>query len=315
MSPSSLLVTLGLASCAAAFPGLSGSRQKDNLLARAAVATSSTIASPSGLPAWHPPVAGEVRSPCPGLNALANHDICPRNGKGYTIPILTDCLAKGLNMGPDFSLFVGTAGIASNPNPLAMYFDLDMISRHNVVIEHDASLSRADAFTGDNRSFNQTIWDTVTKYFDGSNVATIPTAAKAKYNRVVTEKNRDPGFSYGPVQFVFSYGETAIYLSTMGDPKTGVAPVNYINALFQEERLPYNEGWRPTKDPTTLSSLGAMVVALNAANGEIVPEGLILGEYSLKAALIGLNSVTGQIGNAALYARAQLTGAVKALLG
>ncbi|TKX22569.1 sterigmatocystin biosynthesis peroxidase-like protein 3 [Elsinoe australis] len=314
MAPSSLLIA-ALAATASAFPGMAGTRVRLNLLPRRAAAAPAATPASSSFPAWHPPTSGEVRSPCPGLNALANHDICPRSGKGYTIPLLTSCLAAGLNMGADFSLFVGTAGIASNPNPLALYFDLDMLSRHNVVIEHDASLSRADVSTGDNRSFNQTIWNTVTAYFAGQANATIPTAAKAKYNRVTTEKARDPNFSYGPAQFIFSYGETAIYLSTMGDPTTGVAPVEYVKALFEEERLPYAEGWRKTQQPTTLASLGAMVLQLNAANGEIIPEGLILGEYSLKAALIGLNSVTGQIGNTALYARAQLTGALKALLG
>lgn len=213
-------------------------------------------------------------------------------------------------MGADFSLFVGTAGIGSNPNPELLYFDLDMLDKHDFVIEHDASLSRADASTGDDHSFNQTIWDTVTAYFAGQQNATIDTAAKAKFQRVTTEAARDPDFSYGPVQFIFSYGETAIYLSTMGDPVTGSAPVEYIQSLFEEERLPYEEGWRPTVLPTTLTSLGAMVFELNIANGEELPEGLILSEHTLKAALIGLNAVTGDVENPALYALAQLTGAL-----
>lgn len=216
-------------------------------------------------------------------------------------------------MGADFSLFVGTAGIGSNPNPLSLYFDLDMLDKHDFVIEHDASLSRADASTGNNYSFNQTIWNTVTAYFAGQQNATIPTAAKAKFNRVQTEAGRDPAFSYGPVQFIFSYGETAIYLSTMGDPTTGSAPVDFVNILFEQERLPYNEGWRPTVAPTTLSSLGQMIFELNIANGEEIPEGLIIGEHSLQAALIGLNAITGDIDDAGLYAIAQLTGAVSAL--
>lgn len=218
-------------------------------------------------------------------------------------------------MGADFSLFVGTAGIGSNPDPALLYFDLDMLDKHDFVIEHDASLSRADASTGNNYSFNQTIWDTVTAYFAGQTNATIPTAAKAKYNRVTTETARDADFSYGPAQFIFSYGETAIYLSTMGDPTTGVAPVEFLNSLFEEERLPYEQGWRPTKESTTLASLAAMVFELNLANGEEIPEGLIVSEHSLKAALIGVDAITGDVQNAPLYAIAQLTGAVTDLLG
>ena len=216
-------------------------------------------------------------------------------------------------MGSDFSLFVGTAGIGSNPNPLALSFDLDMLSKHDVVIEHDASLSRADASTGDNHSFNQSIWNSVLAYYSGQSAATIPVAAKAKFNRVVTEEARDKSFSYGPAQFLFSYGETAIYLSVMGDPVTGVAPLGYVNSLFEEERLPYEQGWRRPGTPVTLASLGAMILELNAANGEEVPEGLIVGEHSLQAVLVGLDAVTGDVSNPALYALAKLTGALAVL--
>ena len=258
-----------------------------------------------------------VRSPCPGLNSLANHDICPRSGKGYTIPILVDCLKRGLNVGADFALVVGTAGIGSNPSPLTsgLYFDLDMLDRHDFLIEHDASLSRADASTGNNYSFNQTIWDTVLDYYTGMEDATIPVASKARFNRVKTEAARDPNFSYSPVQFILSYGETALYLSTMGDPITGVAPLEYVRSLFEEERLPYELGWQPPKTTTTLASLGAMALKLNAASGEQVPEGVILGEKSLRAVLIGLNAATGEIENNAVYGLAKLTGALGSLTG
>jgi hypothetical protein len=241
------------------------------------------------------PRSGDVRSPCPGLNSLANHDICPRSGKGYTVPILTKCLKEGLNVGADFALVVGTTGIGSNPNPLTLKFDLDQLDRHNIFIEHDASLSRQDTALGDNHSFNKTIWDTVLNYYAGQSTTSIPVAAKAKYNRVTTEASRDPKFFYGPVQFVLSYGETALYLSTMGDPITGVAPIEYVRALFEEERLPYAEGWKPTTQTTTLATLGAMALELNAANGEVLPEGLILGESSLRAVFKGLDPITGKV--------------------
>lgn len=215
-----------------------------------------------------------------------------------------------MNIGADFTLLIGTAGIGSNPSPLELSFDLDMLDRHDVFIEHDASLSRADASTGNDYSFNQTIWDTVLAYYTGMTDATISVAAKAKFNRVTTEDARDPEFTYGPTQFVLSYGETALYLSTMGDPTTGVAPLDFVNSLFEEERLPYEQGWRPTVEPTTLASLGQMIIELNAANGEVVPEGLILGSHSLGAVLVGLDGVTGDVANPALYAVAELTGAL-----
>ncbi|KAH0388881.1 Cloroperoxidase [Aureobasidium sp. EXF-12298] len=314
MKSSSVLLIGALAQYASAFPGMGNLRRDPSLLSLKplvkAVTTSSSTSS--NYPAWHPPQSGEVRSPCPGLNTLANHDICPRSGKGYTIPILIDCLQKGFNVGADFTLLIGTAGIGSNPDPLTsgLYFDLDMLDRHDFLIEHDASLSRADASTGNNYSFNQTIFDTVLAYYSGMDNTSIPVAAKAKFNRVNTEASRDPNFSYGPVQFILSYGETALYLSTMGDPVTGVAPLEYVRSLFEEERLPYELGWQPPQTPTTLASLAAMLIELNAASGEQIPEGVILGENSLKAVLIGLNAATGEIENDTLYTLANLTGAL-----
>jgi len=327
MKSSSVLLAGALAQYASAFPGMGNTRREAGLLplkplVKAVTASVSGSASTStststNYPAWHPPQNGEVRSPCPGLNSLANHDICPRSGKGYTIPILIDCLKRGLNVDADFATVVGTAGIGSNPSPLTsgLYFDLDMLDRHDFLIEHDASLSRADASTGNNYSFNQTIWDTVLAYYSGMSSTSIPVASKARFNRVRTEAARDPDFSYSPVQFILSYGETALYLSTMGDPITGVAPLEYVRSLFEQEKLPYELGWQPPKTPTTLASLGAMALQLNAASGEAVPEGVILGENSLRAVLIGLNAATGEIENNAVYALAKLTGAVSSLTG
>lgn len=337
MKSSSVLLVGVLAQYASAFPGMGNTRREAGLLPLKPLvkAVSTSASASSNFPAWHPPQNGEgtnpsipvqseyrsdqstVRSPCPGLNSLANHDICPRSGKGYTIPILTDCLKRGLNVGADFALVVGTAGIGSNPSPLTsgLYFDLDMLDRHDFLIEHDGSLSRADASTGNDYSFNQTIWDTVLAYYSGMTNATIPVASKARFNRISTEAARDPNFSYSPVQFILSYGETALYLSTMGDPITGVAPLDFVRSLFEEERLPYELGWQPPKTTTTLASLGAMALELNAASGEQVPEGVILGEKSLRAVLLGLNAATGEIENNAVYSLAKLTGALGSLTG
>jgi len=85
--------------------------------------------------------------------------------------------------------------------------------------------------------------------------------------------------------------------------------------LFEEEKLPYELGWQPPKTTTTLASLGAMALQLNLASGEQVPEGVILGEKSLRAALIGLNAATGEIENNVVYAVAKLTGALGSLTG
>jgi len=53
-----------------------------------------------------------------------------------------------------------------------------------------------------------------------------------RYNRVTTEEKRDPKFTYTPQQFILSYGETALYLSVLGDPTHGFAPLDYVKVFF-----------------------------------------------------------------------------------
>lgn len=213
-----------------------------------------------------------------------------------TIPVLIQGLSSGLNVGPDFATAIGLAGSLSNPNfnVLAPSFDLDMLDEHNFPIEHDASLSRQDAYFGNDHSFNQTVWDTVLEYFPNDSTFTIPPAAEARYARVQTESKRDPTFTYGPQQFVLSYGETALYLSTMGDPITGVAPYNYVQSLFEQERLPYELGWTPPTTQTNFGTLAAMIGKLiSATPNATIPQGLLITANTVKIAFEGGNPVTG----------------------
>jgi hypothetical protein len=46
---------------------------------------------------------------------------------------------------------------------------------------------------------------------------------------------------------------------------------------------------------TTVATLGAMQVELSKASGETMPEGLVLGESSLRAVFKGLDPITGKV--------------------
>ena len=46
---------------------------------------------------WHPPVSGEVRSPCPALNSLANHGIINHDGKDLEVPALVKAMGEALS--------------------------------------------------------------------------------------------------------------------------------------------------------------------------------------------------------------------------
>ncbi|KAK4570054.1 hypothetical protein LTR86_003024 [Recurvomyces mirabilis] len=253
------------------------------------------------------PGAGDVRSPCPGLNTLANHGFIHHSGKNLTIPHLISGLAAGMNIGADFTTVIGAAGLLSSPNPLAGSFDLNDLDQHDFPIEHDASLSRQDAYFGNDYSFYNPNWQQVLAFYKGMAYTNIPTASRAKYARVNDSMVKNPTFTYGLREFVLSYGETALYLQTMSDPVSGVAKVDYVRSMFEQEKLPYALGWRPSAQPVTLPSLGNMILELFNANPQKVPEGAKITADSYKDAfevIVGGSEVL-----------ANLTGGISSALG
>lgn len=196
-----------------------------------------------------------------------------------TIPHLVTGLAEGMNMGADFTIAIGGAGLLSSPNPLGGAFDLNDLDQHNFPIEHDASLSRQDAYFGNDYSFYNPNWQQVLAFYKGKTQTDIKTASLAKYSRVNDSMTRNPTFTYSLREFVLSYGETSLYLQSMSDPVSGVANVDYVRSLFENETLPYALGWRPSTSPITLVSLGQMVLELFSDNPQNVPEGAEIIAY------------------------------------
>ncbi|KAF2110214.1 Chloroperoxidase [Lophiotrema nucula] len=211
---------------------------------------------------WHPPIPGDVRSPCPLLNSLANHDILPRNGKGITILKVVEALGASINVSVEIATTLGKAGLSLSANPAGGSFNLDDLNKHNA-IEHDASLSRKDFNSGgDSHTFSQEIFDEYIGAFNGSTEITLPAAALARWNRVQTEQHRDPKFVYGPTQRFNSYLETVIYNLVLGNATTQRTPMEFVKIFFQEERLPFNEGWRTPQIPIDGFALSQTVLNL-----------------------------------------------------
>ena len=106
------------------------------------IATLLSSASAIDFSQWAPPGDGDVRSPCPGLNSLANHNIIPHSGKGLTVKILTDAMEQAFNIGFDLRTILAVGGVFASPTALLNgQMDLDHLDKHNF-IEHDGSLSR-----------------------------------------------------------------------------------------------------------------------------------------------------------------------------
>jgi hypothetical protein len=96
-------------------------------------------------PEYVPPKEGDSRSPCPMLNAMANHGILPHDGKNITFRDLSHKVRQTFNFASTFCFFVPKfAADALERSYWSGSFDLAELAKHNA-IEHDASLTRQDA--------------------------------------------------------------------------------------------------------------------------------------------------------------------------
>ncbi|KAL2166318.1 hypothetical protein VTG60DRAFT_2950 [Thermothelomyces hinnuleus] len=193
----------------------------------------------AGIPEWHPPGPGDLRGPCPMMNTLANHGILPRDGRGITKDVVIKAMKQGLNFDPALAVVMFDQAVIANPEPNATFFTLDHLNRHNV-LEHDASLSRADAFFGNNHVFNQTVFDQTRRYWPEPTITTTH-MANAKIARQIESKAFNPEYRFTETVEHFSLGEMAAPFIAFGDLER--ATVNKTLGS-ENERLPTELGWR-----------------------------------------------------------------------
>ncbi|CAN8097604.1 unnamed protein product [Discula destructiva] len=192
-----------------------------------------------------PPVPSDSRSPCPGLNALANQGYIPRDGRNIDVTQLGEAMREvlSLDIEPFNSEIVVTLAHSSTGNNST--FNLEDSNVHNV-IEIDGSLSRKDLYFGDNIHFNQGIWDQTASKFEG-NVITFQTAAESRAYRVMLDAKMNPNYTANP--FISGLAP-AIYMLVFGGVDANETRMDLVESFFRD-RLPTHLGW--TKSPVELT--------------------------------------------------------------
>ncbi|OTB02684.1 hypothetical protein M426DRAFT_74456 [Hypoxylon sp. CI-4A] len=218
---------------------------------------------PSANAPWSGPGTDDVRGPCPMLNTLANHGFLPHSGKGITVNKTIDALNAGLNMEADLAALLFDFAVTTNPTPNASYFDLDHLTRHNI-LEHDASISRQDSYFGRADILNEAVFNQTKSYWTGE-LVDIQMAANARVARLMTSNLTNPEYSLSDTGSVFSIGESAAYVGILGDKVSGTVPKTWLIYLFEQERLPYELGFKRPVDPFTEDDLFNMSEAIRDA--------------------------------------------------
>ena len=223
---------------------------------------------------YQTPQATDIRSPCPVVNALANHGYIPSDGRNVSYNEVKTALSElGISHPLRTALTYGsylehkdnppTGAWAFIKNPFAYFLrrfgmrnpdqqdssgkeclNLDQLDRHNAV-EHDVSLSRRDFAQGDNHTSQKDLVAEILNSSSDGKRFTTEDFAKLRKQRLEQQKRDNPDLMFGSTQEVVAYGEVGFIQTVFGhgNPKYDV-PVPYVKALFEEERLPFNEGWK-----------------------------------------------------------------------
>ncbi|EHA21667.1 hypothetical protein ASPNIDRAFT_126673 [Aspergillus niger ATCC 1015] len=213
---------------------------------------------------YHPAGAGDLRSPCPVLNALANHGIISRDGRNITASQLKDAL-KHIGVGIDIRLGLVNSAYAvhdehshrglRNPEQVddsgVPVLDLDQTGRPHA-IEHDVSLSREDRALGDCISPHPGLQD----FFTASQLG------RFRRKRYTEQNAKNKILDFGYRAHIVACAEAALFQGVFGEGVFCRLPVKYVKAVFQEERLPFNEGWTPRWFPLMVPELAILVLII-----------------------------------------------------
>lgn len=165
------------------------------------------------------------------LNTLANHGFLPHDGKNLTQELVTKGLGDGLNFAPAFTQIMFKQALPANPDyPNATTFNLDQLNRHNI-LEHDASLSRLDAYNGNNHLFNQRVFDETKKYWTEP-IITAEHLANSKLARMLQSKATNPEYRFTNTTESFSIGEILAPFIAFGDAKNATVRRDLTVYLF-----------------------------------------------------------------------------------
>lgn len=212
-------------------------------------------------------------------------------------------LTEALHMDDTMAKVFAWGGVVANENKEEHNFDLDHVNVHGW-IEHDVSLSREDIAFGSNSEFSRERWEEVFKIYKegtlteegasgvGPQEVTWESASKARYLRVKQQKERHEAagkdFGYGIKEVVLSYGESALFMNVLG--KDGAAPLEWVRILFEEERFPFKEGWKP---PVVLNQdmMNHAISKLIEANEEKKEEAVTAGLGTVTALTVAVKGL------------------------
>ncbi|KAJ7911123.1 Chloroperoxidase [Mycena leptocephala] len=193
-------------------------------------------------PEFVPPREGDSRSPCPALNALANHGVLPHDGRNIKFTELAHVARTSFNFAPTFCRFVPSLmADLLHKNYSKDTCDLADLKLHNG-IEHDASLTRQDtAFDADQDKpyipfITELLGCATGTAEDGTPMLTAADLSRYSGKRRSESRANNPDFTpLDRSHRLAASANTAGFLVIFGGKVTD------LELFLKEERIP--EGW------------------------------------------------------------------------
>ncbi|KAL1306180.1 hypothetical protein AAFC00_004282 [Neodothiora populina] len=245
------------------------------------------------------PGPNDIRGPCPGLNAAANHGFLARDGI-VTYSELVDAQQNVYNVGYDLANLLAVLGLTLTDGDLVtekLSIGCDATTRtsyspvltgsepgldgHNK-FEADTSLTRNDFFlaNGDNFSFNKTLFTMMTDTTGG--VYNRENLAEYRYQRYQQSLSDNPNFYFGPLS-VLLFGAASFLYELMPSGTHNYAPdVETISSFFGTTQ-DSNGNWVPTSGEKIPDNWTNRVAPYT--NTDVTRE--ILAMYLIKPVLFG----------------------------
>ncbi|KIK61201.1 hypothetical protein GYMLUDRAFT_59139 [Collybiopsis luxurians FD-317 M1] len=182
------------------------------------------------------PGPGDVRSPCPALNALANHGYINRSGKEISASSLYSALTSIYHLSTPFARLLVEGGIATCGHKFERWLSLDALAAHNV-IEHDASLVHDNAPLGAKFAPTNVNWslvdDLIIAYPDGLGITHLAEARVKRESMLQDERRPELDLLHGEI----SHGEAALAWLLMKDARD-VVSTETVRQWFGQETFP-----------------------------------------------------------------------------
>lgn len=246
--------------------------------------------------AYQDPGPNDIRGPCPGLNAAANHNFLARDGI-TTFNELVDAQQNVYNVGYDLAVILAVLGIQAGGDITTgkLSIGCDATSRtallpilgsqpglngHNK-FEGDTSLTRNDFFTanGDNFSFNGTLFASMKSVADRVSGGNFDFNALAAYRsqRYDESVRENPNFFFGPLSLLLYGAASFLYELFPNFGNEGTPDLETMKSFFGAvedanapggwrhvgERIP--KDWFSRRKPYTGLDVGREIISMYLA--------------------------------------------------